>query len=60
MVIDPRIAFGRLVIADTGISTSVLVARYQAGDSIDDLADDYGCDRLIIEEAIRCELPAAA
>lgn len=60
VVIDPRIAFGRLVIAETGIATSVLAERYQAGDSIDDLAEDYNCDRLAIEEAIRCELPTAA
>ncbi len=60
VVIDPRIAFGRLVIAETGIATSVLAERYHAGDSIDELADDYDCDRLKIEEAIRCELPTAA
>jgi uncharacterized protein (DUF433 family) len=60
VVIDPRIAFGRLVIAETGITTRVLAERYQAGDSIDELADDYDCDRLKIEEAIRCELPAVA
>lgn len=60
VVIDPRIAFGRLVIADTGIATSILAERYQAGDSIEDLAYDYDCDRLKIEEAIRCELPAVA
>jgi len=60
VVIDPRIAFGRLVIADTGIATTILAERYQAGDSIEDLAYDYDCDRLKIEEAIRCELPAVA
>lgn len=60
VVIDSRIAFGRLVITGTGIPTSLLVERYWAGDSIDDLADDYECDRLAIEEAIRCALPAAA
>jgi uncharacterized protein (DUF433 family) len=60
VVIDPRIAFGRLVITGTGISTKVVTERYQAGDSIDDLANDYGCERLSIEEAIRCELPLAA
>jgi uncharacterized protein (DUF433 family) len=60
VVIDPRIAFGRLVIANTGIPTSVLKERYWAGDSIDKLAYDYDCDRLTIEEAIRCELPNAA
>ncbi|MGM3305929.1 DUF433 domain-containing protein [Anabaena sp. WFMT] len=60
VVIDPRIAFGRLVIADTGITTSILAERLKAGDSIEDLADDYDCDPMIIQEAIRCELPAAA
>ena len=60
VVIDPRIAFGRLVIEGTGIPTSVLAERYWAGDSIDELAEDYRCDRLTIEEAIRCERPVAA
>ncbi len=55
VVIDPRIAFGRLVIAGTGIATHVLAERYHAGDSISDLADDYDCETLKIEEAIRCE-----
>ena len=59
VVIDPRIAFGRLTIAGTGIATDVLKERYKAGDSIEDLAFDYDCDRLSIEEAIRCELSAA-
>ena len=56
---DPRIAFGRLVIAETGIPTIVLAQRLKAGESIQDLAYDYNCDRLKIEEAIRCELSAA-
>ncbi|MGK7875201.1 MAG: DUF433 domain-containing protein [Xenococcaceae cyanobacterium] len=60
VVIDPRIAFGRLVIAGTGVATSIVKERYRAGDSIDELADDYNCDRLAIEEAIRCELSDAA
>ena len=55
VVMDPRIAFGRLVIDGTGIATRVLAERYQAGDSIDELAYDYDCERLQIEEAIRCE-----
>ena len=56
LVIDPRISFGRPVLIGTGIPTAMLAQRYKAGESIDDLADDYGCDRLQIEEAIRCEL----
>jgi len=54
LVINPRIAFGRLVIAGTGIAAKVLSERFNAGDSIEELADDYDCDRLKIEEAIRC------
>jgi uncharacterized protein (DUF433 family) len=61
VVIDPRIAFGRLIIVGTGIPTHIIAERYQAGDSIDDLADDYNCRHDTIEEAIRCEMqPLAA
>lgn len=60
VVIDPRISFGRPVLVGTGIPTAILAERYKAGESIDDLALDYGCDRLQVEEAIRCEFPIAA
>jgi uncharacterized protein (DUF433 family) len=60
VVIDPRIAFGRLSIAGTGIPTSILKERYSAGDSIEDLAADYNCDALAIQEVIRAELNIAA
>jgi uncharacterized protein (DUF433 family) len=60
VVIAPRIAFGRLVIDGTGIPTSIIAERYKAGDSLQDLAEDYDCDLSQIEEAIRCEIPLAA
>lgn len=56
---DPRIAFGRPVVAGTGVPTAMLGERYRAGESIQQLADDYGLDQLLIEEAIRCEMKAA-
>ncbi|MEW6543950.1 MAG: DUF433 domain-containing protein [Nitrospirota bacterium] len=56
VVIDPRVSFGRPVLAGTGIPTAVIAERYKAGESVDDLVDDYGRRRLEIEEAIRCEL----
>lgn len=56
VVIDPQVSFGRPVLAGTGIPTAVIAERYKAGESVDDLADDYGRHRLEIEEAIRCEL----
>ena len=56
VAIDSRIAFGRLVIVGSGIPTRILAERYQAGDSIAELAEDYNCAVNSIEEAIRCEL----
>jgi uncharacterized protein (DUF433 family) len=55
VVFDPRIAFGRLVLAGTGIPTAVLASRFVAGDLLEDLASDYGLERRAVEEAIRCE-----
>lgn len=60
VVIDPYISFGRPVLARTGIPTAVIAERYKAGESVDELADDYGRERLDIEEAIRCELTVEA
>lgn len=60
VVIDPRISFGRPVLAGTGIPTAMLAERYKAGESVDELVKDYGRDRLGIEEAIRCELAVEA
>jgi len=59
VLIDPSVAFGRPVLAGTGIPTAVLADRYTAGESIAELAADYECDPAMIEEAIRCELAAA-
>jgi uncharacterized protein (DUF433 family) len=59
VVIDPFVSFGRPILSGTGIATSIIAERYKAGESIDELADDYGRDRSEIEEAIRCELEAA-
>lgn len=60
IAIDPRLSFGQPVVVGTGIPTAMLAQRYAAGESIDELAADYGCERLQVEEAIRYELPLAA
>jgi uncharacterized protein (DUF433 family) len=59
VVIDPRVAFGRPVLSGTGIPTAVIAARLKAGETIQELASDYGREPIEIEEAIRCELKAA-
>jgi uncharacterized protein (DUF433 family) len=56
IVIDPYVSFGRPVLTGTGIATSVIAQRYKAGESIAELAEDYGRSSSEIEEAIRCEL----
>ncbi|MBI4591084.1 MAG: DUF433 domain-containing protein [Candidatus Rokubacteria bacterium] len=60
VVIDPYVSFGRPVLVGTGIVTAIIAERYKAGESIDELADDYGRKRLEIEEALRCELEVEA
>ena len=54
--IDPRFSFGRPILKESHIATAVIAERYKAGDSVDNLAQDYGCSRLEIEEGVRCEL----
>jgi uncharacterized protein (DUF433 family) len=60
VMIDPRISFGRLVIAGTGIATDIVVERFRAGESIDELAKDYRRDRLEIEDVLRFDPALAA
>jgi uncharacterized protein (DUF433 family) len=60
--INPMVGFGKPVIAGTGISTAIIASRFNARESIADLAVEYDCPSQKIEEAIRWEraLPAAA
>jgi uncharacterized protein (DUF433 family) len=60
IAIDPRVSFGRPVLNGTGIPTGILAERYKAGESMDELARDYGRSRIEVEEAIRCELQLEA
>ncbi len=53
VMIDPRIAFGRPCLVDTGIPTAALVERWRAGESIDSIARDFDRPGNQIEEAIR-------
>jgi uncharacterized protein (DUF433 family) len=59
VTMDPRVEFGRPILKGSAVPTAVIADRYKAGESIADLADDYGEDPLNIEEAVRCELQPA-
>ena len=60
VMIDPRVAFGKPVLAGTSIPTLAIAERFKAGESEAELALDYGRHETEIEEAIRCELYVAA
>ncbi len=60
IMIDPTVSGGRAVIRGSRIAVEVVAERYKAGESIRDLALDYGRELEDIEEAIRCELKIAA
>jgi len=54
---SPSVAFGRPVLANTGIATDVIAGRFRARDSVSDLAEEYGVPVSMIEDAVRWELP---
>ncbi|NOT20306.1 MAG: DUF433 domain-containing protein [Sideroxydans sp.] len=60
IVIDPRLSFGRPVLAHAAIPTEVIVDRFRGGDSLEEMAKDYGVDEKEIEEALRFEQRLAA
>ena len=60
VVIDPRLSFGRPVISSAAIPTRIIVDRFDAGDSMSEMAEDYGVGEAEIEEALRFERLRAA
>lgn len=60
ILINPALGFGKPVIAGTGISTAVIASRFNARESIPDLAKEYGLEEKQVEEAIRWETRAVA
>jgi len=59
VVINPYVSFGKPVITGTGLPTRVVAERYKAGDSIPQIARDYGRKEEEINDAIRYELRIA-
>lgn len=58
--ISPKIAFGKPVIANTAIPVTAVFSRFNAGESIRELARDFDLSEHIVEEAVRAELAFAA
>lgn len=58
IAIDPNIAFGRPVVLRAGVSTGVIADRIDAGESVSELADDYGLSAEEVEQAVLYERAA--
>lgn len=55
LIIDPHISFGKATIKGTGVPTKVIAELYDAGDSIEEIAEDYDCKVVQIKKAILFE-----
>jgi uncharacterized protein (DUF433 family) len=60
VVVDPARSFGRPVLAGIYVRTQVIEERFRAGDTIAEMAEDYGVPAATIEEALRFEHRSAA
>lgn len=58
ILIDPKISFGRPVVTGAFISTQAILDRIDAGESVEDLARDYGLAAGTIEGAVLFERAA--
>ena len=52
VAIDARVGFGRPIVAGTSVHTAVIATRADAGETVDEIADDYGFDRATVEWAL--------
>lgn len=58
IAVDPQIAFGRPVVASAGVTTQVITDRINAGEELEEVAEDYGITVEEAEEAILLERAA--
>ena len=52
IVIDPRVHFGKPIVATAGVSVAALVERIDAGEELSEVARDYELDESEVEEAL--------
>ena len=55
ILVDPRVSFGYPVIASTGLRTSEVIDRFQAGEDVAEIADEYHVPPGVIQAAMRFE-----
>jgi uncharacterized protein (DUF433 family) len=60
VIVDPKVAFGLPLVVEGGTRVEDLVDRFQAGDSVADLAADFDVPADQVEDVIRVATRAAA
>jgi uncharacterized protein (DUF433 family) len=60
VVVDPRRAFGMPMVVHGGARVEDLVDRFVAGDTIAEIADDFGVPQAEVEDVVRVATRAAA
>jgi uncharacterized protein (DUF433 family) len=55
LCIDPHISFGKPTIVGTGIPTAAIADLYEAGEEVEDIADEFNCTSDQVRTAIRFE-----
>ena len=58
IAIDPAIAFGRPIVVRAGVTTQAIADRIDAGEAVDEIANDYGLAATDIEQAVLYERAA--
>ncbi len=59
VIVDPRIGFGVPIVSEGGARVEDLVDRFQAGDSVSDIAEDFDIPTVQVEDVIRVATRAA-
>lgn len=52
VTISPTVSFGRPTVTGTGIQTAVIASRVDAGERVEEVADDFGLDIEVVTSAI--------
>lgn len=60
VVVDPYRSFGRPIFAKGGSRVSDVLERFWAGETLDELADEFGVPQADLEDAVRVASQAAA
>lgn len=55
IVVDPRISFGAPIVASAGVTTWVLKERFETGETLEELEDDFGIDQRDLRLALEFE-----